>query len=149
MSRMLIARRAVLRGIRAGSAATDGEAIDRVSSKVILSEGLAFDGWDELCWASGNQGGMNRRLGCDYGPISDGFRCSSDAAFSVAEKRKESWRLIICSDALWLTFFILLPTTHSNHPPKPQTQGVVSYKLQMAHWMDGAACSQIIGKEGQ
>jgi hypothetical protein len=38
----------VLRGIRAGSATTDGEAIDRVSSRVILSEGLAFDGWDEL-----------------------------------------------------------------------------------------------------
>ena len=87
---MLIATRAVLRGIRAGSATTDGEAIDRVSSRVILSEGLAFDGWDELCWASGNQGGMNRRLGCDYGPVSDGFRCSSDAAFSVAETERRN-----------------------------------------------------------
>jgi hypothetical protein len=67
---------------------------------------------------------------------------------ALPKKRKESWRLI-CSDALWLTFFILHPTTHSNHHPKPQTQGVVSYKLQMAHWLDGAACSQIIGKEGQ
>jgi hypothetical protein len=90
VSRMLIATRAVLRGTKAGSATTDGEAIDRVSSKVILSEGLAFDGWDELCWASGNQGGMNRRLGCDYGPVSDGFRCSSDAAFSVAEKERRN-----------------------------------------------------------
>jgi hypothetical protein len=45
---MLIATRAVLRGIRAGSATADGEAIDRVSSIVILSEELAFDGWDEL-----------------------------------------------------------------------------------------------------
>jgi hypothetical protein len=45
---MLIARRAVLRGIRAGSATADMEAFDRVSGIVILSEGLAFDGWDEL-----------------------------------------------------------------------------------------------------
>jgi len=48
VSRMLIATRAVLRGTKADSATTDGEAIDRVSGKVILSEGLAFDGWDEL-----------------------------------------------------------------------------------------------------
>ena len=48
MSRVLIATRAVLRGTKAGSAATDGEAIDSDSGKVILSEGLAFDGWDEL-----------------------------------------------------------------------------------------------------
>jgi hypothetical protein len=48
VSRMLIATRAVLRGIRAGSATADMEAIDRVSGIVILSEGLAFDGWDEL-----------------------------------------------------------------------------------------------------
>jgi hypothetical protein len=45
---MLIATRAVLRGIRAGSATADMEAIDSDSGKVILSEGLAFDGWDEL-----------------------------------------------------------------------------------------------------
>jgi hypothetical protein len=90
VSSILIATRAVLRGTKAGSATTDGEAIDRVSNKVILSEGLTFDGWDELCWASGNQGGMNRRLGCDYGPVSDGFRCSSDAAFSVAEKERRN-----------------------------------------------------------
>jgi predicted ATPase len=38
-----------------------------------------------------------------------------------------------------------IPTTIQNHKHK----GVVSYKLQMAHWLDGAACSQIIGKEGQ
>ena len=90
MSRMLIATRAVLRGIRARSATADMEAIDSDSGKVILSEGLAFDGWDELCWASGNQGGMNRWLGCDYGPVSDAFRCSSDAAFSVAEKERRN-----------------------------------------------------------
>ena len=48
MSRMLIATRAVLRGTKADSATTDGEAIDSDSGKVILSEGLAFDGWDEL-----------------------------------------------------------------------------------------------------
>jgi len=45
---MLIATRVVLRGINAGSATADGEAIDRVSGIVILSEGLAFDEWDEL-----------------------------------------------------------------------------------------------------
>jgi hypothetical protein len=45
---MLIATRAVLRGIRAGSATADIEAIDRDSGIVILSEELAFDGWDEL-----------------------------------------------------------------------------------------------------
>jgi hypothetical protein len=53
---MLIATRAVLRGINAGSATADGEAIDRVSGIVFLSEGLAFDGWDELWvgfWESG------------------------------------------------------------------------------------------------
>jgi hypothetical protein len=38
----------MLRGINAGSAAADGEAIERVSGIVILSEGLAFDGWGEL-----------------------------------------------------------------------------------------------------
>jgi hypothetical protein len=47
---MLIATRAMLRGIRAGSATADGEAIERDSGIVILSEGLAFDGRDEL-WA--------------------------------------------------------------------------------------------------
>ena len=45
---MLIATRAVLRGIRAGSATADMEAIDSDSGKVILSEGLAFDGWNKL-----------------------------------------------------------------------------------------------------
>ena len=48
MSRMLIATRAVLRGTKAGSATTDGEAIDRVPGIVIFSEGLAFDGWNKL-----------------------------------------------------------------------------------------------------
>jgi hypothetical protein len=48
VSRMLIATRAVLRGIRAGSAPADIEAIDRVSGIVILSEELAFDRWNEL-----------------------------------------------------------------------------------------------------
>ena len=48
MSRTLIVTRAVLRETDAESAIADGEAIDRVSGKVILSEGLAFDGWDEL-----------------------------------------------------------------------------------------------------
>ena len=48
MSRMLIATRVVLRGTKAGSATTDGEAIDSDSGKVILSEALAFDRWNEL-----------------------------------------------------------------------------------------------------
>jgi hypothetical protein len=47
---MLIATGAVLRGNRADSATTDGDEIDSDSGKVILSEALAFDGWDEL-WA--------------------------------------------------------------------------------------------------
>jgi hypothetical protein len=42
---------------------------------------------------------------------------------ALPKKKKESWRLI-CSDALWLTFFILLPTTHSNHHQNnQQTRG--------------------------
>jgi hypothetical protein len=39
-----------------GSATADGDAIDRDSGIVILSEGLALDGWDELWvgfWESG------------------------------------------------------------------------------------------------
>jgi hypothetical protein len=42
---MLIATPGVLREINTGSATADGDAIDRDSGVVILSEGLAFDGW--------------------------------------------------------------------------------------------------------
>jgi hypothetical protein len=48
VSRTLIATRAVLRGTSRDSATEGVEAIDRLSGIVILSEGLAFDGWDEL-----------------------------------------------------------------------------------------------------
>jgi len=41
--------------IRAGSATADMEAIDSDSGKVILSEALAFDGWDELWATSGTR----------------------------------------------------------------------------------------------
>ena len=60
---MLIATRAVLLGITTGSATADGEAIDRVSGIVILSEGLAFDGWDELWAAFGNLNGIGVWVG--------------------------------------------------------------------------------------
>jgi hypothetical protein len=66
---MLIATPAVLREINTGSATADGDAIDRDSGVVILSEGLAFEGWDELWVASGNQGGLNRRWDYWYGQV--------------------------------------------------------------------------------
>ncbi len=70
-------------------------------------------------WASGNQGGMNRRLGCDYGPVSDGFRCSSDAAFSVAEKKEG----ILVIDLLRCTLVDLLHLSSNNsfQPPSKTT----------------------------
>jgi hypothetical protein len=60
---MLIATGAVLRGNRADSATTDGDAIDSDSGIVILSEGLAFDGWDELWAAFGNLNGIGVWVG--------------------------------------------------------------------------------------
>jgi hypothetical protein len=42
---------------------------------------------------------------------------------SALPKRNEGILVIDLPDALWLTFFIFHPTTHSNHHPKPQTQG--------------------------
>lgn len=45
---MLIDTRAVLRGVDTDSAIAGGEEIDRVSGKAILSEGFAFDGWNEF-----------------------------------------------------------------------------------------------------
>jgi hypothetical protein len=115
---MLIATRAVLRGNRAHSATTDGDAIDSDSGIVILSEGLAFDGWDELCVVSGNQGRMNRRFGCDYRPISGRFRCSSDTAFSVAKKKER----ILAIDLLRRALADLLHPSSNNsfQPPSKQ-----------------------------
>ena len=60
---MLIVTGAVLRGNRADSATTDGDAIDSDSGIVILSEGLAFDGWDELWAAFGNLNGIGVWVG--------------------------------------------------------------------------------------
>jgi len=76
---MLIATRAVLRGINAGSATADGDAIDRNSGIVILSEGLAFDGWDELWMAPGNLGGLNRRLDYWNGQVNLGCHSTRSA----------------------------------------------------------------------
>jgi hypothetical protein len=45
---MLIATRAMLRGIKTWAATADGEVIDKDSGMVVLSEGLAFDGEDGL-----------------------------------------------------------------------------------------------------
>ena len=126
---MLIATPAGLREINTGSATADGDAIDRDSGVVILSEGLAFEGWDELWVASGNQGRMNRRLGCDYRPISDGFRCSSDAAFSVAENKEG----ILAIDLLTCALIDLLHPSSNNsfQPPsrQPTNKGIVRLHL--------------------
>jgi hypothetical protein len=46
---------------------------------VILSEGLAFDGWDELWVASGNQGGLNRRWDYWYGQVNLGCHSTRSA----------------------------------------------------------------------
>ena len=116
---MLIATPAVLREINTGSATADGDAIDRDSGVVILSEGLAFEGWDELWVASGNQGGLNRHLGCDYRPVSDSFRCSSDAAFRVAVKRAKeilASHLLTCASADHL-----LPSSNNSFQPSSKT----------------------------
>ena len=76
---MLIATPAVLREINTGSATADGDAIDRDSGVVILSEGLAFEGWDELWVASGNQGGLNRRWDYWYGQVNLGCHSTRSA----------------------------------------------------------------------
>ena len=76
---MLIATRVVLREINTGSATADGDAIDRDSGVVILSEGLAFEGWDELWVASGNQGGLNRRWDYWYGQVDLGCHSTRSA----------------------------------------------------------------------
>jgi len=87
---MLIATRAVLRGIRAGSATADMEAIDSDSGKVILSEALAFDGWDELWsdfWEPGRDEsalGLLVGTGQPWMPL-DSFR-DFGVACRVAEK---------------------------------------------------------------
>ena len=80
-------------------------------------------------WASGNQGGVNRRLGCDYGPISDGFRCSSDAASSVAEKKEG----ILAIDLRRCALVDLLHPSSNNslQPPskQPTNKGIVRMHL--------------------
>jgi hypothetical protein len=102
---------------------------------VILSEGLAFDRWDGLWVGSGNLGGMNRRLGRDDRQVNSGLRCSSDAAFSVAEKcqrnpgQSSAYMRFNCPSSSF--FQQLIPTTIQNHKHK----GVVSYKLQKDRWI--------------
>jgi hypothetical protein len=72
---------------------------------------------------------MNRRLGCDYRPISDGFRCSPDAAFSVAEKKEG----ILAIDLLTCALVDLLHPSSKNsfQPPskQPTNKGIVRMHL--------------------
>jgi hypothetical protein len=72
---------------------------------------------------------MNRPLGCDYRPISDGFRCSSDATFSVAEKKEG----ILAIDLLRCALVDLLhPSSNNSFQPPPKTstnKGIVRMHL--------------------
>jgi hypothetical protein len=72
---------------------------------------------------------MNLLLSCDYRPISDGFRSSSDAAFSVAEKKEG----ILAIDLLTCALIDLLHPSSNNsfQPPsrQPTNKGIVRLHL--------------------
>jgi hypothetical protein len=86
---------------------------------VILSEGLGFDGWNELWVGYWEPRRDESAWNYWYGQVNLGCHSTRSAILAwraeLPKKGKENSSTVICSHALQLTIFILLPITYSNH----------------------------------